>query len=428
MSLRVKDGNWQYRFQVNGNRVERGTGLAATEENRAAAEAIEKGAYEAARGGAAESRTPKAGGPQLFEAAAARFLEWAENVEYRGKPGTWRRIKTSFASLKEYFRGREIQDITLGDLEGFKLWRAQCGRVRTAGCEDIQLGIRDVTIRHDLDNLSLFFSYAVRLGHLGENILRLKPKEGGIKRPSDEAAVRMHVLDTDEELKYFAAAAKASPDLWDLARLILLQGCRPDELYTLRKDCVHLEPTPKFPHGVIRIQKGKTRAARRTLALTKDSAQILKRRLKLGWANFDGEDRPGMANRKRDRDRRERFLEKFGASSPWVFPSPWTGGHLTKLNGAHDRALERSDTSFCLYDLRHTFATRMVESGCDLPTLAAILGHSSLRMVMKYVHPTEAHQAQAMAAYQAQEKKRLRAIVPIEQGRTRQGSSARRVS
>ncbi len=41
----------------------------------------------------------------------------------------------------------------------------------------------------------------------------------------------------------------------------------------------------------------------------------------------------------------------------------------------------------------------MVEAGCDLPTLAAILGHASLRMVMRYVHPTAQHQAAAIARY-----------------------------
>ena len=100
-----------------------------------------------------------------------------------------------------------------------------------------------------------------------------------------------------------------------------------------------------------------------------------------------------------------------------MFPSSYTGSHLVKLNGTHDRVLEASGTSFVLYDLRHTFATRMVESGCDLPTLAAILGHSSLRMVMKYVHPTEAHQAEVMRHYETANRKLARQLVAVDGGR-----------
>jgi hypothetical protein len=32
----------------------------------------------------------------------------------------------------------------------------------------------------------------------------------------------------------------------------------------------------------------------------------------------------------------------------------------------------------------------------DMPTLAALLGHSKLNMVMRYAHPQEQHQADAM--------------------------------
>jgi hypothetical protein len=35
-------------------------------------------------------------------------------------------------------------------------------------------------------------------------------------------------------------------------------------------------------------------------------------------------------------------------------------------------------------------------SGIDLVTLAAMLGHSRIQMVLRYAHPTEQHQAEAM--------------------------------
>jgi hypothetical protein len=42
----------------------------------------------------------------------------------------------------------------------------------------------------------------------------------------------------------------------------------------------------------------------------------------------------------------------------------------------------------------------MAQAGVDLATLAAILGHSSIRVVEKYVHPTAEHQQQAMRKFE----------------------------
>jgi site-specific recombinase XerD len=42
----------------------------------------------------------------------------------------------------------------------------------------------------------------------------------------------------------------------------------------------------------------------------------------------------------------------------------------------------------------------MAQAGIDLATLAAILGHSSIRIVERYVHITAEHRRQAMKRYE----------------------------
>ena len=36
-------------------------------------------------------------------------------------------------------------------------------------------------------------------------------------------------------------------------------------------------------------------------------------------------------------------------------------------------------------------------AGVDLPTLAALLGHTNIQMTMRYVHPAEEHKREAAA-------------------------------
>jgi integrase len=81
---------------------------------------------------------------------------------------------------------------------------------------------------------------------------------------------------------------------------------------------------------------------------------------------------------------------------------------ILKVNNAHYSALERSKVrDFRLYDLRHTWASRVAMAGVDLVTLAALLGHSKLAMVTRYAHPTEEHQFAAVKKLQEFISKRV---------------------
>ena len=39
-----------------------------------------------------------------------------------------------------------------------------------------------------------------------------------------------------------------------------------------------------------------------------------------------------------------------------------------------------------LHDLRHTYASRLVQRGVPLLTLSQLLGHSTIKMTMRYSH------------------------------------------
>ena len=56
------------------------------------------------------------------------------------------------------------------------------------------------------------------------------------------------------------------------------------------------------------------------------------------------------------------------------------------------------------HDLRHTFATRIVEAGIDLPTVKELLGHANITTTMRYAHPSPEHKKAAVQALLDQNK------------------------
>lgn len=350
MPIRVRNGKLQWRFWVNGHEYAEVTDLADTARNRITAQRKEAEARKLVMSGKEEELQT---GIEPFTSAADKFIEFCEG-EYRDHPNSWKRIRGSMTSAKEKWRRIPIHTIKKAELEDYKAWRRK------------QHDVRDVTLRHDFHALSLLFQYAMTHGWCHRN-----PVED-IEMPSDQDAMRTFVLSPEAEVAFFAAidaliqeksAAKrrldvcALHDIRDLSTLMLNQGCRPEELRELPRDLVDMH------RGLFTIARGKSKAARRTLPFAAESRFVFERRL--------------------------RRLD-----TPWVFPSSrMPGKHIGQHQRMWGTVTKKAglEKDLVMYDLRHTFATRAVERGIELPKLIAILGHANLRTIMRYVHMGQDH-------------------------------------
>jgi integrase len=298
-------------------------------------------------------------------------MDWAEG-EYSKHPNTWKRLRGSMASAKVFFGKRPLSAITVGDLEDYKSWRRRVHKVR------------ELTIRHDLHALSVLFRYGKKHQWCKRN-----PVED-VEIPTDKDAVRMRVLSPAEEQAYFGACeelriekqaakrtkeARGLQDLEDVHRLMLLQGCRPEELRSLLQSSVDLD------HGRFSVS-GKTPASTRTLKMRAGTREIFARRIQ----------NPGR----------------------WVFPSaknPWH--HIGQHQRLHAAVVKRSKVSCVPYDFRHTFASRAAnQENVPLPVLAAIMGHANLRSILKYVHVQQHDMDREIARLDAPENSPVPAACP----------------
>jgi integrase len=185
-----------------------------------------------------------------------------------------------------------------------------------------------------------------------------------------EPDAKFHVLTPNEENRYLMAC---SQPLQDAAIIMLDCGCRPDEVYKLRLFDVNIK------EGYLYIPNGKTKAARRRIPLTERALSVIEKRI----------------------------AEAKKANSEFLFASERMGKTkpIVKLNNAHYSALTRAVLpKFRIYDLRHTYASRLAMAGVDLVTLAALLGHSRVQMVMRYAHPIEQHKIDAIRKLEAYNK------------------------
>lgn len=256
--------------------------------------------------------------------------------------------------IKPFFGGRRMADISSGDVEAFSQMLLHKQKLSPA------------TVRSILVLLHSILAYAEK----SEGARMRKPD---IPYPK-EGRKTVRVLDRKEEEKLMRFLVKKM----DLCRLgvymAMRTGIRIGELCALRWCDISFETGTIFiRHTVQRIKSA-------------DAQTDAKTKLVLGPPKSDSSDRviPLMPDL-------ETLCHVFLPEDTESFVLTGTGQCMDP------RKLQRrlkKYTDECGIDgihfhtLRHTFATRCVESGVDVKTLSEILGHSDIGMTMnRYVHP-----------------------------------------
>ena len=214
------------------------------------------------------------------------------------------------------------------------------------------------TISKELGVLKAAFRCAVRWGWASHS-----PFIGIVL--NQEGTARTRWLSDDEEMLLLLHC----PDwLRDIVIVGLDSGLRPGNLVGLQCSWVQLGQT----HLHIPRELTKTKKLSLTIPFTTRAADLI-----------------------------HRYLER--AHSAHLFVStagqPYT---CSEVNRALQRAAVKAGLrDICLYTLRHSFISRLVQAGVSLPEVATLAGHRDIRMTMRYAHLAPQYLRNSIAALEA---------------------------
>jgi integrase len=326
-----------------------------------------------------------------LETFSKRFTAWMTTVKAQ-KPNTVQFYKDRIRQLLGFdkLKNAPLDQIDEALVAEYVQWRT--GRTRkyalrkTNGVElaDTSEPLSVACINRDLATLRRMLNVA-RLWKVIPSlpVIRLLPGERTHER----------VLSHKEEDQYLNAVPLL---LRQFATLMIDTGMRPEEVCRARWENVYLDPVNGSRFGYIHNPQGKTKWAKRNLSLTGRVQGLLSMR-------HEAAGKPTVG---------------------WVFAGGDPAGHVSysTIDSQHGRTVAelKNVPHFRLYDLRHTFLTRLGEAGADPFTIQKIAGHGSILISQRYVHPTPERLEDAFAKLESYNQAKLEGLETKKKARSAQ--------
>lgn len=284
----------------------------------------------------AEPETPKMTFGQFLR---ERYLPYAKMT----KRGFAYEMSVLRTHILPAFEQRALAEITKGEITAFIH-----GRIST--------GLAPGTINRMLNALKAIFSRAVDWDVEG---LEKNPAHGIKQLPDNHRRERF--LSQDEAAHLMRTVAE-SPNkmLAPIVAFLLLTGCRKREVLDARWEFIDLD------RGQLTVPLSKS-GKPRWVALSAGAKAVLAQA-------------------------RQVLRQEMGPSAdacPWVFANPETGKPFVTIYVSWNTARRMAGLGDVrIHDLRHSFASALVNRGATLFDVQKLLGHSSPKMTERYSHLT----------------------------------------
>lgn len=318
----------------------------------------------------------------------AWFNRWLKDVVGNRAPNTLRNYRERYEHNVQPFIGSML----LRDVKPM-----DCQMILNA----MESDYAGSTIRQTYMTMGTFFKSAKDNGFIDRH-----PMDGVRYTKPVRAVDDIHFLTVDEQ-KRFLEAAKGSHNYAQYA-LILETGLRTGEMIGLTWDAVDWEKRTLTVNKTLEFRykqdewcagPPKTESSYRTIPLTDTAYDILR----------EIYDTREYRKESRDLSTVLTFMDrKTGQKRKLVMRDlvfiNWRTGMPAK-NSSYDTHLyklcdEAGIKRFCMHALRHTYATRAIESGMQPKVLQKLLGHASSKTTMdRYVHVTDDSMQKAVAQF-----------------------------